>query len=343
MNLLTAAAAPVSAQEAAALASERFGMSGEVRALTSERDQNFRLTASDGRRYTLKISHPAEDPAVCDFQTAALRHIAARDPALPVPRPVPALDGQWRVLLERPGCEPRIVRLLSYLEGEMLHQALPTAALRRSLGAAHARLGRALEGFSHPAEVHDLLWDIKQAGKLTELIVHLAPERRALPERALDIFLRHVEPALPSLRAQVIHNDLNAHNVVVEAANPEVVSGILDFGDMVRSPLVCDVAVAGSYLVRQGEGPLGGVQDYLAAYHAVSPLAEGELDVLFDMILTRLGMTALITNWRAKLFPENAPYILRNAPAAWAALERLAGISRGQGRDLIHAACNPRA
>lgn len=37
--------------------------------------------------------------------------------------------------------------------------------------------------------------------------------------------------------------------------------------------------------------------------------------------MTRLAMSCLITNWRAKLYPENRAYILRNAPASWAGVE----------------------
>ena len=32
-------------------------------------------------------------------------------------------------------------------------------------------------------------------------------------------------------------------------------------------------------------------------------------------------MSALISTWRAGLYPDNSAYILRNAPAAWAGLE----------------------
>jgi Ser/Thr protein kinase RdoA (MazF antagonist) len=128
--------------------------------------------------------------------------------------------------------------------------------------------------------------------------------------------------------------------VVVDAADPERVCGILDFGDMVRSPLVCDVAVAASYLVTQGDGPLGGAPDYVAAYHTAAPLMASEFEVLFDLVVTRLAMTVLITGWRAKLFPANAAYILRNAPSAWQGLERLAGLDRAAAREILQSACD---
>ena len=342
--LLTTTATPLTLEEAEALALERFGVAGTAKALTSERDQNFRLTAGDSGDFVLKIANPAEDAAVLDFQTGALRRIAERDPELPVSRVLPTRDGEASTVLEAEGESPRIVRLMSFLPGTVLRQVPSTPALRRDLGRVHARVGLALRGYVHPARFHELMWDLKRASSLRELAPHIPdPERRALAISALDAFAAHAEPRLSSLRSQVIHNDLNPHNVVVDPAEPERVSGVLDFGDMVQAPLVCDVAVAASYLVAEGEGPLGGVTDYVGAYHSVAPLEAADLDVLFDLIVTRLAMTVLITGWRAARYPENSGYILRNNPAAWAGLEKLAGLTRDDARALLQAACDGHA
>ncbi len=41
-------------------------------------------------------------------------------------------------------------------------------------------------------------------------------------------------PQLAGLRHQVIHNDLNLHNVLVDPKDGARVAGVIDFGDMVR-------------------------------------------------------------------------------------------------------------
>ena len=51
---------------------DRWGIGGEFLRLSGERDQNFRLTTTDGIQYVLKVSSPAEDPLLVDFQTRAL-------------------------------------------------------------------------------------------------------------------------------------------------------------------------------------------------------------------------------------------------------------------------------
>jgi Ser/Thr protein kinase RdoA (MazF antagonist) len=63
-----------------------------VRALSSERDANFRVDTSAGP-YLLKITNAAEDPQVTDLHSAALRHLERESPSLPVPRLVAARGG----------------------------------------------------------------------------------------------------------------------------------------------------------------------------------------------------------------------------------------------------------
>lgn len=296
------------------LAVARFGVAGSAKLLTSERDQNFHLRGADGREYVLKIANVAEEAAVIAFQTAVLEHIATADAALPTPRVVRALDGASSVI-ERGS----IVRLLTWLGGSLMHQVERTAKLRMSLGGVHGRLARALSSFAGEAPAQELLWDLQHFARLRPLLAHIEEaEARAKLERVLDRFDAEAAPALGGLRSQVIHNDLNPHNVVVDTAG--VVSGVIDFGDMVRAPLVCDVAVAAAYHVRADDAVLADAGQYVTAFHKEMPLEPGEVALLPLLIQTRLAMTALITNWRATLYPHNRAYILRNAPAAWAGL-----------------------
>ena len=76
---------------------------------------------------------------------------------------------------------------------------------------------------------------------------------------------------------------------------------------MVRAPLVNDLAVAASYQLEPGADPLAPAIRFAAAYHAVSPLQEAELDVLFDLMMARLAMVVAIGGWRAR-YPDNADY-----------------------------------
>lgn len=337
-GVLESRPATVSAAEAQALAWEAYGLRGEARPLTSERDQNFHLVAEDGAQYVLKIANAAEDPAVTEMQTLALQHVAQRDDQAVTPRVILTRTGELSTRMKRRGPSEPVVRLLTFLPGVLLHQAPPTARQRQSLGDAHARLGQALEGFSHPAQDHVLLWDLKQAAGLRKLAPHIVDgARRFACEQALDAFDVRIAPVLPELRSQVVHNDLNPHNVVVDPNLTDRVCGILDFGDMVRSPLICDVAIAGAYQL--GGAGLGGLCDYLGAYHRRSALDPRELEVLFDLVAMRMAMSVLISEWRASRYPENASYILRNHPAAVRGLSYLADLGRQAFDREVRRAC----
>lgn len=338
--LLQAQPAQVSAVRASIIASERFAVLGSVRPLAGERDLNFQLTCANGSSYLLKISHPLESPQVVDFQNQALLQIQRADPELPVQRVHAARDGRYQALVDIDG-QSMLVRLLSFVEGLALHQVRArSATLRHNLGDAMARLDRALADVRHPASGHELLWDMQQAARLRPLLAHIGDTPlRALVSEALDAFEARALPRYPALRRQVIHNDLNPHNVIIDPRQPERLLNIIDFGDMVEAPLINEVGVAAAYQLGHEGDVLAPALDFVAAYHRRNPLQEEELDILGELIATRLVMTIGITAWRASLHPENRDYILRNVPQASASLRGLAAIEPGRVRQRIHQAC----
>jgi len=305
-----------------ALAEDHYGLSGELVALTGERDRNYRLqSADDGARYMLKVSHPAESALVADFQTQALLHIAATDPGLPVQRIVPTLNGTPSFVADPGDGLPRVVRLFSYLPGLPMPDASRSTAQRVHLARMLARLDLALRDFDHPAGALELPWDVQRADSVRGLLVHIAdPQRRALAEQALNRFERQAKPVLPMLRTQAIHNDFNIYNVLVDPDDTDRIAGVLDFGDMVRAPLIDDLAVAASYQLGSDGDPLADIVPFVAAYHAVLPLQRAEIDLLFTLMTARLTMVVAISGWRAARYPDNAAYLLRNNPLSWTRL-----------------------
>lgn len=330
----------ISDEEAAAIVRDRFGLAVHVHRLTGERDLNFHLIVDDGPELLLKVTNPAEPRAVTDLQTQALLHIERENPALPVPRVRRATDGAPQAIWTPATGQESVVRVLSFLQGEQLFRLQGSFSQRRRIGECLARLDLVLCNFEHPAAEHDLLWDVKHALRLRSLLPQTREtELRNLAEHFLDIFEANVAPVLPTLRWQVIHNDFNLHNILVDPLDQDRISGVLDFGDMVRTPLIVDLAVAASYHIGQDGHPLHNAAQIVAGFHSVSPLTVAELDILYDLIAVRMVTTVAITNWRAARYPENSTYILRNNPAARAGLLRFAGLSRVQSRAYLAQAC----
>ncbi len=337
-NPLVTTAPEVTIADAAAIARDYFGVDANVRLLTSERDKNFHLAAVDGREYVLKVTNSAEDPAVTNFQTEALRHIEQQDAALPVPRVCIAKDGRGEQSL-RLGTQDHVVRLLSYLPGEPLYRTPASVHQREELGRCLALIGLALRDFRHPAATHELLWDISNASKLRDWLIHIVDDDlRGLATEFLGIFEARVSPVQRRQRRQVVHNDFNPHNVLVDPADPSRVTAVLDFGDMVETSLINDVAIAASYQI-SGAQSLNWAAEFVAAYHSVSPLQPEEVEILFDLIAMRLVTTITITEWRARLYPENRAYIMRNHPRAAEGLKSFAAIDRALAQKVFRQAC----
>ena len=343
--VLCAPAAPVPADWAQAMLRRHWGLDAALEALSGERDSNFLLTltataSGTSVRRLLKVSHPVEPSAVTDFQTQALLHLARQAPELPVQRLWPARGGAVAVSACAPDGQPRVLRLLSYLEGLPMPQAPRSAAQRTHVAQVLARLDRALADLRHPAAALALPWDIQRAHQVRSLVEAMAdPVRRALAHGALDLFERTALPNLGALPRQPIHNDFNIYNLLVDPAQPERVSGILDFGDMVAAPRIDDLAVAAAYQVDVDDDALGEMASFAAAFHAETPLHAAELDLLWPLVQARLVMVVAITGWRAARQPHHADYLLRNNPVSWARLQACAAIPPQQARAVLRAAC----
>lgn len=316
--------------EVHAFLARHYGLAGSLTRLTSERDLNLHLvTGAQG--YVVKFANRAEPRAVTDFQTAALLHLEGN--GLPVPRVVRARSGATAVETAQ-----GLMRVLTYLEGRPMHSAPASSARRRAMGEMAARISLGLQGFAHAGADHVLQWDIRQASALRPLLAHVPQDIAALCTATLDRFDAEVAPHLAMCRWQVVHNDLNPHNVLVDAENPDQIAGILDFGDMVRTPLVCDLGVAASYQV-DPSAALDSLLDFTAAYHRVLPLTPVELALVPDLTAARMLTTICITSWRAARYPENSAYILRNYPSARVGLLALAALSRADLLTALTAAC----
>ncbi len=135
-----------------------------------------------------------------------------------------------------------------------MEDALPLEADGlRSLGAAMARLDAALAGLRHPAESHPLPWDLQHTAELEAHASEIpAGALREAAARGRARFVERVAPRLGGLRAQLIHNDWNLHNVRMAEGR---FCGLLDFGDLVRGPLIQELAVAASYHCRRSADP----------------------------------------------------------------------------------------
>jgi 4-aminobutyrate aminotransferase-like enzyme/Ser/Thr protein kinase RdoA (MazF antagonist) len=318
-GVMHAAPPRLTLDEARQIARTHFEVHGQARELVSERDQNF-LVAGDAGRWVLKVSNAAEDRSVVEMEVAATEHVARLDAELPLAPPRRMANGEAIAEVTVGGAR-HLARMIPHLPGRNLQPAELNERTVREIGTVVARLARALRGFFHPAAGRVIEWDQKH---LLDLAPHAAlvsnPSRRALLERALERFSRRVVPALPSLRAQVIHNDMTLDNLLFDDAG--TVTGIIDFGDMAHTATVLDVPATLQSLVRARDDIFAVAAPFLDGYTSVLPLEDQEADLLSDLLAGRMAQTILISAWRTRRFPEN-DYITGWAEPAWALLDQL--------------------
>lgn len=328
----------ITPEDAAALVREHWGLEGRLEALPGERDRNFLLEAERGRRYVVKVTSPEEPEAQLDFETRLLAWLADGE-GVPVPRPVPTPAG---VALVRHGAGAglRRVRVLEHLPGRVYADVRPhPPALLEALGGAAARLSLRLASFEEsPPPRPDFVWALAGAGRVVEsaLDLHGAGPRHALLEGCLE-GLRATEATVAGLPTQVVHGDLNDHNVLVGADGS--VTGILDLGDAHEAPAVFDLAIAAAYAALGQTDPVLAVARVTAGWHAERPLRAEELDVLFPLVRARLGASVSVSASRRRGAADVDPYLLVSEAPAWAFLEATAPLHPRLARGFLRHAC----
>jgi Ser/Thr protein kinase RdoA (MazF antagonist) len=283
-SLLDGLAEPFTAVEppvALTALAEHWGIEAtDLTRLETERDDTFRV---EDVGVILKIAHPNDPPELIDLQSRAMEHALAADPGIPLQQVVRTRDDALATEIDG-----RTARVLTWLDGDVMLDAQQPPELLHDAGRMLGKLNRALAGFEHPAADRALAWDLPH---LPELRQHATdPVHLEVIER----FAAEVSPVLARLRHQVIHNDGHPGNLLVDPARPDAVAGILDFGDVVRTARVCDLAVALAYLVPDAPGPWPDVDAFTAGFESVVPLSDEERTLLPMLIAARTIMRTVI-------------------------------------------------
>jgi 4-aminobutyrate aminotransferase-like enzyme/Ser/Thr protein kinase RdoA (MazF antagonist) len=327
---------------AASLAEDLYGIKARVRELPSERDQNFHLLDCEGGQFVLKIGNPAESTDILEFQNAAMERVAERVHDVYVPRVLASRSGQNITTIAGRDGANYFVRMVSYLPATVMARFKPhSAELLNSLGGALGKIDKSLAEFSHPAAGRELKWDVKRADWIRERAGEVADlAGRDLVEQFIRQFDERARPLLSRLRTQVIHNDANDYNVLVscDPAGTARVSGIIDFGDLVESYTIGELAVALAYAMLDKPDPIGAARQVVAGYHREYTITEVELEVLYSIICIRLCVSVVNSAIEARNEPDNE-YLRISERPAWQLLEKLSAVSPDFAHYAFRDAC----
>jgi len=302
-------------EEISTIARTVFGITGTIRPLWGERDQNVLIERDEGDDVILKIANDRETFDTIALHVSTLRHLAETDPDLPVARLIPAANGEDIVTIKSENGTCYLAYLCTRLPGDTFNtisygQDKETAL--RAVGMLAGRTATALRGFFHPASGNPLFWDVRHLPHLFESAAGIKDDD--LRRTVIDLG-EWLTPTLPSrllrMRTQIIHHDVNQTNVLVDPANPLSPTGLIDFGDMVHGTIAQDVAVCATEMAFTSTDIMADASATIAGYDSVCELNEQEIDLLWDLMVARC-MTGLLIGGARHLHgitsPNNVDY-----------------------------------
>lgn len=303
------------------IVSDIWGIEGELTRLDGEYDLNFLVSGSPG--YVLKVMRAGCDAAFVDMQCQAISHIRSHASDLPVPGVAPTLSGALFTEVTDENGQRRIVWLLDKAAGLTYARFKPqTVALATQIGGILAKMDNALDDFEHDLLARNFKWNLMQGGWVAAQIHRIdTSERRGILTQIAHAFAR-LKPALDALPAAAIHNDVNDYNMLVSGSLTKAaqITGVIDFGDMCAAPRVCELAIAGAYLVLDHAQPEAMLEALVAAYHEQSPLSATEIDLIWPLLQMRLAVSLVNSTQMAAENPDD-PYVIISQAPAWRFLE----------------------
>ncbi|MEQ7798632.1 aminotransferase class III-fold pyridoxal phosphate-dependent enzyme [Pedobacter sp. ASV1-7] len=298
-------------------------------------DHNFLVKDISGKRFIAKASIDVSDPSFLDAQLRAMEHLVRKHDKINIPEVIFNLAGNGltvQYLEETTLC----FRVLSFLEGTFVGD-LDTVPLSvfESLGTLLATMDASLEDFFHPAAYRFNEWDLSQVLNCKAHLHYIKDhEKRTMVDYFLLQYEMEVLPVRHQLRKAIIHNDANDYNVLVKNGT---VTGIIDFGDMVESELINNVAIACTYAMFKSEKPLDNAVALLKNYHRIYPLTETELSLLYYLVAARL-CKSVITSARQRSESDNSHHFVSEMDA-WKLLYQWIKINPLHANEVFNKCC----
>jgi len=317
----------------------QYGLRGRLHPLPGELDLNYRLDTSDGRRFTVKVAHAGEKEEHLDMQNAVMDHLAKKGLDLKVPQIIPNKKNEKISTIEDTGGHRRFLRVLSWIPGKLFAHTRPhTPALLENLGAACGRMCRALSDFDHPGARRWYKWDLAQTAWIEEHLHRFDSPQKTLIEHFYRLF-REKKDVFQNQRKTAIYNDANDFNILVtpDTQHPGVV-GFIDFGDVVHTQTVNDLAIAMAYGLMHKERPLEAARHMVRGFHRAYPLEVAEVELLYTLTAARLILSLTVSAINKTDHPDNEYLLVSEAPA-WRLLEQWKDIPPALAHFAFREAC----
>ena len=318
------------------LVKEHYGLTVTVKALNGYDELNFLLSNDKNEKYILKVSNESHSFPFLEAQVEIIKHLTRSNISNCFQHFCINKQGGelTKIVLDD---HTYYIRILNFLEGTFwVDEKVKTTELHYNLGSFLGNMDNALKDFSHPAMHRNYTWDISHTSEAGDNLKHiLNHEKRRIAGYFLLQFDTEVLPQIHRLRHAYIHNDANDYNVLVQGNR---VSGLIDFGDMVYTALINNLAIACTYAMLDEEDPIAVAASIVQGYHEAYKLTEQELDLLYYLIAGRLCISVTQSAYNASLDSNNEHHFITEKPA-WDLLYKLIQINPIKAQDAFRKAC----
>jgi len=301
------------------LCANEYGLTGRIIELAGEND-NYQITADDGRRYVLKFAGDEFSSEQLELEHLAIEHVHAAGIGVDLPRVIPTRTGRRQANYQLVNGTQLCAHLHEFIPGIPWYEAGEPGPLQLSnLGTMLAKLDLALSEIDYPAAHRTHRWDLNAAAQHRNKIVLVEdPTQRRIVEWMFHFYTACALPRLPDLPHSFIHGDVNDENLLIQDGQ---ITGLLDFGDCIYNPTICELAIALAYAMLEQADPLGVGAKIVRGYHEVRPLSVDELEVLYSLICGRFCITVTVAAEHRQIDPDHPSWFVTEE-RAWRLLER---------------------
>lgn len=315
---------------------DTYGFEGVLEKLRGYAEINYLLKTDKGTKYVIKLISDPEEKPLLQAQNEIICLLENKK-YFRIPELIKGKDGGTIYDFRGINGQNYLIRILNYIEGKFLAETSLTEDLLSTFGSTLALLDKELENYRNPViEARRLDWDTQYFPEMEEYLnVIDDPSKRKLISYFLLQYGETVEKRVRSIYKSIIHNDANDWNIIID---PSGDIGIIDFGDIVYTHTINELAIAAVYIAMRDPVPLNILEPLIRSYHQVRFLSEQEIAVLYYLMASRMCISVCMSAKKRKEDPDNH-YAGIHEEAAWDLLEKWIAISPAKAENIFYNAC----